>query len=100
MFASGTHDTVIGLVRDSAPVATGMAGQIDSAVVRHAVAALGDTTAALTVADDGAQVSATGSPLDVGYALGRLMTALAAEGLRATTPKATEDGAFVEVKTV
>jgi coenzyme F420-0:L-glutamate ligase/coenzyme F420-1:gamma-L-glutamate ligase len=97
MFASGTHDTVIGLVRDSAPVATSGGGLVDAAAVRHAVAALGDTAATVTVADDGRSVNASGSALDVGYALGRLMAALAAEGLRATSPQPTNDGASVAI---
>jgi hypothetical protein len=42
-------------------------------------------------------VAATGSALEVGYALGRLMAALAAEGIRATEPEPTPGGATIAV---
>ncbi|HEX3897744.1 MAG TPA: coenzyme F420-0:L-glutamate ligase [Mycobacteriales bacterium] len=98
MFASGTHDAVIGLVRDSAPVAASSGGPVDVALVGRAVGALGAASVAMTVADDGTSVSASGSALEVGYALGRLMAALAAEGLRATSPTETADGAHLEIR--
>jgi coenzyme F420-0:L-glutamate ligase/coenzyme F420-1:gamma-L-glutamate ligase len=70
MFASGTHDAVIGLVRDSTPVAARHGGAVDVAAVRRAVAAVGETAVVVTVAPDGTSVSAAGSALDVGYTLG------------------------------
>jgi coenzyme F420-0:L-glutamate ligase/coenzyme F420-1:gamma-L-glutamate ligase len=98
MFASGTHDAMAAVVRDSAPVSSVHEGApVDPAAVRRAVNALGETTAVVTVADDARSVIALGSPLDVGYALGRLMAALAAEGLRATAPAATATGAAITI---
>lgn len=97
MFAFGTHDAMAAVVRDSAPLADATTTTVEVAAVHRAVEALGETTAALAVAPDGTWVEATGPALDVGYALGRLMAALAAEGLRATTPHATDSGARVAV---
>ncbi|HVW81760.1 MAG TPA: coenzyme F420-0:L-glutamate ligase [Mycobacteriales bacterium] len=97
MFASGTRDAMVAVVRDSAPVAAPAGGNVEIATVRRAVDSLGETAAALAVAEDGRSVSASGAPLEVGYALGRLMAALAAEGLRATRPAQTADGARIEV---
>jgi coenzyme F420-0:L-glutamate ligase/coenzyme F420-1:gamma-L-glutamate ligase len=97
MFASGTHDAIIGIVRDSAPVSASDRGKVDVMLVRRAVAALGEAPVVIAVADDGTSVSATGSALDVGYVLGRLMAALAAEGLRATSPTETADGARLDI---
>jgi hypothetical protein len=59
--------------------------------VHRSVAALGTTPATLSVASDGGSVTAAGSPLAVGYALGRLAAALAAEDLRATEPELLAD---------
>ncbi|HWA66814.1 MAG TPA: coenzyme F420-0:L-glutamate ligase [Mycobacteriales bacterium] len=99
MFARGTHDAIEEVVRDSAPVEVDAGGAADLAAVRRAVASLGETRAVLTVAADAGSVVATGSALEVGYALGRLMAALAAEGLRASRPVETPDGARVDVTT-
>jgi coenzyme F420-0:L-glutamate ligase/coenzyme F420-1:gamma-L-glutamate ligase len=100
MFASGTHDAIIGVVRDSAPIAAGEGGGVDVALLRRAIAALGATSSVVvTAADDGTSVTATGAALEVGYALGRLMAALAAEGLRATNPTETSDGASIAITT-
>ena len=98
MFAVGTHDAQVGVVHDSAPLRDTPAGAApDPDAVRRAIEELGETEAVLTVTDDGTVVTAKGSALESGYALGRLMAALAAEGMRATSPSATADGASIRV---
>lgn len=97
MFSTGTRDAVTQLVRDSAP-ATGAARSLpDRTAMQRAIDAVGSSTTVLRIAEDGRSISAVGSQLDAGYALGRLMAALAVEGLRATAPSETPDGARVEV---
>ncbi|HWC34955.1 MAG TPA: coenzyme F420-0:L-glutamate ligase [Mycobacteriales bacterium] len=98
MFSAGTRDAIIQLVRDSSPVeAPAPATAPDRGAVERAIEALGETAARLRIAADGRSVAAIGTPLDAGYALGRLMAGLAGEGLRATAPVATSDGARLEV---
>jgi hypothetical protein len=43
-------------------------------------------------------VTVLGDPLEVGYTIGRLMAALAAEGIRASTPQAVAAGAQIRVR--
>lgn len=99
MFAVGTHDAMAAVVHDSAPVADHAPGAHapDPDGVRRAIEAVGESDAILTMTDDGQSVAAKGSVLDAGYALGRLMAALAAEGLRASAPQLTADGATISV---
>jgi hypothetical protein len=98
MFAVGTHDAMASVVHDSAPVSEGSTSSVpDSDALRRAIEAVGETDAVLSVSEDGVSVSAKGDALDAGYALGRLMAALAAEGLRASAPQATADGAAISV---
>jgi coenzyme F420-0:L-glutamate ligase / coenzyme F420-1:gamma-L-glutamate ligase len=106
MFRLGTRETRQQLLRDSAPVTerTAIQTRIDSEallpLVHRAVDALGPVEATLAVRDDGRSVSATGDPLAVGIAIGRLLAALAAEDLRAwisTPPSDPETTAVVHV---
>lgn len=97
MFSAGTRDAVTRLVRDSAPTAADRASQPDREAMQRAIDAIGSTPALMRIAEDGRSISAVGAPLDAGYAVGRLMAALAVEGLRATAPTATPDGARIEV---
>jgi coenzyme F420-0:L-glutamate ligase / coenzyme F420-1:gamma-L-glutamate ligase len=87
LFRLGTRDAQAQLVRDSAPVRHSEPmrplGSHRREAVQRAVAALGRTDATLTVSADGTTVSAAGDPLLAGLTLGRLLAALAAEGLRA-----------------
>jgi coenzyme F420-0:L-glutamate ligase/coenzyme F420-1:gamma-L-glutamate ligase len=107
MFRLGTREARHSVVADSAPVAASQAKDkgaltADSlAAVHRSVAALGTTPATLSVASDGGSVTAAGSPLAVGYALGRLAAALAAEDLRATEPELlADDGSEASVTVV
>lgn len=97
MFSAGTRDAKAKLVRDSAPTTVTAAPLPDREAMARAIDAIGFAPAGLHVAEDGRSVVAIGAPLDAGYALGRLMAALAAEGLRATQPVETPDGARLEV---
>ena len=65
--------------------------------MRRAIDAIWAPAVKLAIGDDARSIVAIGEALDVGYALGRLMAALAAEGLRATAPEPTPDGARLEV---
>jgi coenzyme F420-0:L-glutamate ligase / coenzyme F420-1:gamma-L-glutamate ligase len=90
LFRMGTREAQAQVVRDSAPVsvpapsATGLPSGIHRDAVMRAVQALGPTEAELAVSTDGATVAASGEPFAAGLALGRLLTALAVEGLRGT----------------
>jgi hypothetical protein len=94
----GTREAVRAAVRDSAPVEI---RERDATAPREslsrAIEAVGATAANLAIADDGRSVMAHGRPLDVGYALGRLMVALAAEGVKAAAPTPLDDGARIRV---
>jgi coenzyme F420-0:L-glutamate ligase/coenzyme F420-1:gamma-L-glutamate ligase len=102
LFRLGTRDAAADLVARSAPLAgaadDGARG--DPGAVARAVASIGPVPVDVTMAADGASVTATGSPLEVGYALGRLMAALAAEGLRATAPVIAGDGSSATIRVV
>ncbi|MGN6474009.1 MAG: coenzyme F420-0:L-glutamate ligase [Mycobacteriales bacterium] len=97
MFSAGTRDAISQLVRDSAPVAAPSPLAPDRAAIQRAIDAVWAPAVKLDIAEDARSVVAIGEPLDVGYALGRLMAALAAEGLRATEPDPTADGARLVV---
>jgi coenzyme F420-0:L-glutamate ligase/coenzyme F420-1:gamma-L-glutamate ligase len=105
MFSAGTRDTRTQLVRDSAPVSiTSHDGPgrapvsiSDRDAIQRALDAIWAPAVKLDIGEDGRSVVAIGEPLDVGYALGRLMAALAAEGLHATEPEPTADGARLVV---
>jgi coenzyme F420-0:L-glutamate ligase/coenzyme F420-1:gamma-L-glutamate ligase len=97
MFSAGTRDAITALVRDSAPVDGDPQSRPERLAMQRAIDAVGPTPALLRIAEDGRSISAVGAALDVGYALGRLMAALVVEGLRATAPAATADGARIEV---
>ncbi|HVT20977.1 MAG TPA: coenzyme F420-0:L-glutamate ligase [Mycobacteriales bacterium] len=102
LFSAGTRDARAQLVRDSAPLPATPRGHAaleapDRQALQRAVDAIEAPAVKLDVAADGRAVIALGEPLDVGYALGRLMAALAAEGLRAGEPEPTADGARVSV---
>ncbi|HVY10171.1 MAG TPA: coenzyme F420-0:L-glutamate ligase [Mycobacteriales bacterium] len=99
MFATGTHDAQVGVVHDSAPITISPDdGGAKVADIMRAVEALGDVSAELTVHEDGRWVTVLGDPLEVGYTIGRLMAALAAEGIRASTPQAVAAGAQIRVR--
>jgi coenzyme F420-0:L-glutamate ligase/coenzyme F420-1:gamma-L-glutamate ligase len=97
MFSTGTRDAQAQLVRDSAPTSAIGSAAPDREAVQRAIDAIWAPAVKLDLDSDGRAVIAIGDPLEVGYALGRLMAALAAEGLRATEPTATEDGARLEI---
>jgi hypothetical protein len=98
LFSAGTHDAREALVHDSAPAAIDDTdAPVPVRTLVRAVDSLGDISAKLVVHDDGRWITALGSPLDVGYALGRLMAALTAEGVKASQPVTIEDGAQVRV---
>lgn len=96
MFRLGTREAMQEVVRLSAPVSfdvkdeSASTGDYSAALLR-AVAHVQTVGVSLAVAPDSASVTASGEPLAVGYALGRLAGALAAEGLRATLPAANAD---------
>jgi len=79
MFRLGTREAMAHVVKTSA-LAESVSGSVDADAVRRAVAAVEDPAVALEVAAD--RVAARGDPLRVGLVLGRLLAALAAEGLR------------------
>jgi coenzyme F420-0:L-glutamate ligase/coenzyme F420-1:gamma-L-glutamate ligase len=99
MFRLGTREAMADVVARSAPVPHPLPADddVDLDAVSRAVTALGPTGVELVVAPDGRSVTATGSPIETGYVLGRLMAALAAEGLRATAPTVTDTGAMLSV---
>jgi len=97
MFSAGTRDARSQLVRDSAPVVLTTSVVADREAMQRAVDAVWAPAVKLDIAEDGRSIHAIGEPLEVGYTLGRLMAALAAEGLRAAEPVATPDGARLDV---
>jgi hypothetical protein len=72
-------------------------GRINRDQVERCVALVGSARVVLEVAADGAAVSASGDALEVGFVLGRLAAALAAEGLHCTQPAPTDAGAKIHV---
>ena len=84
MFRLGTREAMRQVVVDSLPVSDDSAftQNTDPAPVEQAVRALGAVDVALSVSSDGSTVTASGAPLAVGIAVGRLLAALAAEDLR------------------
>jgi coenzyme F420-0:L-glutamate ligase / coenzyme F420-1:gamma-L-glutamate ligase len=101
MFRLGTRESKHQLVSDSAPVAVtddrGALTDAQLAAVSRAADRVTTAGVELSVGSDGRSVTATGQPLPVGIALGRLYAALAAEDLRATEPEALTEGARVFV---
>jgi coenzyme F420-0:L-glutamate ligase/coenzyme F420-1:gamma-L-glutamate ligase len=97
MFSAGTRDARAQLVRDSAPVAAASREAPDRSAMQRAIDAIWAPAVKLDIAADERSIVAIGEPIDVGYALGRLMGALAVEGLRATEPEPTDDGARLVV---
>jgi coenzyme F420-0:L-glutamate ligase/coenzyme F420-1:gamma-L-glutamate ligase len=101
MFRLGTREAMQAVVTNSAPV--GAASEInserhiDQELVTRAIDLVRSPGVELSVVDDGGTVSATGDPLAVGFTLGRLAAALAAEGLRCTQPEASPTGATLRV---
>jgi hypothetical protein len=89
MFRLGTREAKRQVVVDSAPVAddTKPKTRINQGQVVSCVDLVRSAGVELSVADDGRTVTATGDPLEVGYVLGRLMAALAADDLHATVPQ-------------
>jgi hypothetical protein len=80
LFRVGAREAMHQVVADSAVVPT-VTGRGDPAAIARAVAAVADPDVPLEVTGD--QVVARGEPLRAGLVLGRLLAALAAEGLRA-----------------
>jgi coenzyme F420-0:L-glutamate ligase / coenzyme F420-1:gamma-L-glutamate ligase len=109
MFRLGTREAMHSVVVNSAPVS--VSGDVNArteervnggthvALVRLAVDAVVSDRVSLLVSSDGGTVTASGDPLLVGIALGRLLAALAAEGLRASVQVAPE-GATAAVHVV
>jgi coenzyme F420-0:L-glutamate ligase/coenzyme F420-1:gamma-L-glutamate ligase len=88
MFRLGTREAKRQVVVDSAPVADAKSKtRINQGQVVSCVDLVRSAGVELSVADDGRTVTATGDPLEVGYVLGRLMAALAADDLHATVPQ-------------
>lgn len=99
MFRLGTREAMQAVVVNSAPVARVPHDQerIDEGSVRSAATLVRLASVALDVREGGSIVTAVGDPLEVGFVLGRLAAALAAEGLRCTPPAATGRGAEIHV---
>jgi coenzyme F420-0:L-glutamate ligase/coenzyme F420-1:gamma-L-glutamate ligase len=91
MFRLGTREAKQQVVTDSAPVSSldnkKIKGRINEDLVVGCVDLVRSASVELSVGDSGRTVTATGDPLQVGYVLGRLMVALAAEDLHATAPE-------------
>jgi hypothetical protein len=90
------------VVADSAPVAAGIddTGPVDETVVRRALAAVTTAGVELHDSESGRVVGVTGDPLAAGVAVGRLLAALAAEGLRGQWPVDPPPGATTAVRVV
>jgi coenzyme F420-0:L-glutamate ligase / coenzyme F420-1:gamma-L-glutamate ligase len=99
MFRLGTREAKHAVVADSAPVAAGAnANSTNYKIqVQRAADSVPSADVELVVGELGATVTAFGEPLAVGFALGRLATALAAENLRCTQPAATPTGAVTQI---
>lgn len=99
MFRLGTREAMQSVVTGSAPVTLDSQDQerIDQELVRQCVALVGSASVTLSVAERGRLVTASGDPLDIGFVLGRLAAALAAEGLRCTAPAPTGTGAEIHI---
>ena len=94
LFRTGTREAKSELVADSAfvDIADIDPAAADRAAVRRAIERLRDASVDLSVDDSDASVSAAGEPMAVGLALGRLLAALAAEGMRAAHPTVADGG--------
>jgi coenzyme F420-0:L-glutamate ligase/coenzyme F420-1:gamma-L-glutamate ligase len=99
MFRLGTREAMRAVVEGSAPVAPTSQDQerIDEGSVTRAVSLVGSASVSIEVSEGGAVVTVSGDPLDVGFVLGRLAAALAAEGLHCAAPVATDLGATLRV---
>jgi coenzyme F420-0:L-glutamate ligase/coenzyme F420-1:gamma-L-glutamate ligase len=102
MFRLGTREARHSVVADSAPVeaATDDSGPVDEAAVRRAVAAVTTPGVELRDCESGRTVAVIGDPLAAGVAVGRLLAALAAEGLRGQWPIDPPPGATTAVRVV
>jgi coenzyme F420-0:L-glutamate ligase/coenzyme F420-1:gamma-L-glutamate ligase len=102
MFRLGTREAKHSVVTDSAPVeaAPGDTGSVDEAAVRRAVAAVMTPGVELHDRESGRIVAVAGDPLAAGVAVGRLLAALAAEGLRGQWPVDPPTGATTAVRVV
>jgi coenzyme F420-0:L-glutamate ligase/coenzyme F420-1:gamma-L-glutamate ligase len=96
MFRLGTREAMLQVVADSTPTG-GSGGPVDREIVLGAVTRLGGVDVVVDVAADGRTITVAGDPLTAGHTLGRLAASLAADGLRATAPVATETGATMTV---
>jgi coenzyme F420-0:L-glutamate ligase/coenzyme F420-1:gamma-L-glutamate ligase len=102
MFRLGTREARHSVVADSAPVeaATDDTGAVDEAAVRRAIAAVTSPGVQLNDSESGRTVAVTGDPIAAGVAVGRLLAALAAEGLRGQWPVDPPPGATTAVRVV
>jgi coenzyme F420-0:L-glutamate ligase/coenzyme F420-1:gamma-L-glutamate ligase len=102
MFRLGTREARHSLVADSAPVeaAPDDSGVVDEAAVRRAIAAVTTPDIQLHDSESGRLVTVTGEPVAAGVAVGRLLAALAAEGLRGQWPVDPPAGATTAVRVV
>jgi hypothetical protein len=102
MFRLGSREARQSVVSDSAPVDGGTESGtgVDEAVVRSATQAVSMPGIDLEVRDSGRLVVVTGDPLTAGVAVGRLLAALAAAGLRARWPVPPPDGAATALAVV
>jgi coenzyme F420-0:L-glutamate ligase/coenzyme F420-1:gamma-L-glutamate ligase len=102
MFRLGTREARHSVVTGSAPVEPGPddGGTVDEAAVRRAIAAVTTTGARLEAIGSGRIVAVTGDPLAAGVGVGRLLAALAAEGLRGQWPVDPPAGATTAVRVV
>jgi coenzyme F420-0:L-glutamate ligase/coenzyme F420-1:gamma-L-glutamate ligase len=83
MFRLGTREAMSSVVAGSTLV-DAVSGRVDEAAVERAVRAVGgDRGVPVEVSDAGRTVTVTGAALPAGVVVGRLLGALAAEGLRA-----------------
>jgi coenzyme F420-0:L-glutamate ligase/coenzyme F420-1:gamma-L-glutamate ligase len=102
MFRLGTREARHSVVADSAPVEAGHddVAAVDESAVRRAVAAVTTHGVELRGSEAGGIVAVTGDPLAAGVAVGRLLAALAAEGLRGQWPVDPPAGATTAVRVV
>lgn len=101
LFRLGTHEAMQQVVLDSAPVSgdvTETQDRIDRGSVSRAVELVRSAAVVLEISADGQTISATGEPFETGLTVGRLLAALATEGLHgAVVPPSGEATATIRV---
>jgi coenzyme F420-0:L-glutamate ligase/coenzyme F420-1:gamma-L-glutamate ligase len=100
MFRLGTREARASLVADSEPVAAAEpdGAAVDEAAVERAVAAVTTPGVQLHIGESGRLVAVTGDQLAAGVVVGRLLVALAVEGLRGQWPTDPPAGATTALR--